>query len=108
MFADSSIRKILILTLSLAMALTAGPALRFSQPTQTDQDRRTVISCWIPGVGNRLEEASLAWYQLSQRYGLPEKTEANLHPYTATLESLPANLTGTDLSPKGWLPNQSN
>jgi len=44
-------------------------------------------------LGPRLEEASLAWYQLSQRYGLTGKTEANLHPYTATLESLPPNLS---------------
>ena len=53
-----------------------------------------------PDVGTRLEEASVAWYQLSQRYGLPGKTEANLHPYTATLESLPANLPAPIYLPK--------
>jgi hypothetical protein len=47
-----------------------------------------------------LEEASVAWYQLSQRYGLPGKTEANLQPYTATLESLPANLPAPIYLPK--------
>jgi hypothetical protein len=47
-----------------------------------------------------LEEASAAWYQLSQRYGLPGKTEANLQPYTATLESLPANLPAPIYLPK--------
>ena len=31
----------------------------------------------LPDPGTRLEEASVAWYQLSQRYGLPGKTEAN-------------------------------
>lgn len=51
-------------------------------------------------VGNRLEEASQAWYQLSQRYGLPGKTEASLNPYTATLESLPANLPAPIYLPK--------
>ena len=51
-------------------------------------------------LGPRLEEASLAWYQLSQRYGLTGKTEANLHPYTATIESLPANLSTSIHLPK--------
>jgi hypothetical protein len=39
----------------------------------------------------RLEEASVAWYQISQHYGEPGKTEANLNPYTGTLQGLPAN-----------------
>ncbi|HEY0763653.1 MAG TPA: hypothetical protein VGD61_14870 [Pyrinomonadaceae bacterium] len=54
----------------------------------------------LSDLGTRLEEASVAWYQLSQRYGLPEKTEANLQPYTATLESLPANLPAPIYLPK--------
>ena len=54
----------------------------------------------LSDVGTRLEEASVAWYQLSQRYGLPGKTEANLQPYTATLESLPANLPASIYLPK--------
>jgi hypothetical protein len=51
-------------------------------------------------MANRLEEASQAWYQLSQHNGLPAKTEANLNPYTATLESLPANLPAPLYLPK--------
>ncbi|HET9478108.1 MAG TPA: hypothetical protein VFO72_02105 [Pyrinomonadaceae bacterium] len=47
----------------------------------------------------RLEEASVAWYQMSQQYGLPSKTEANLNPYTGTLESLPAG-AGTIVLPQ--------
>jgi hypothetical protein len=39
----------------------------------------------------RLEEASVAWYQISQHYGAQGKTEANLNPYTGTLQGLPAN-----------------
>ena len=54
----------------------------------------------LSDLGPRLEEASLAWYQLSQRYGLTGKTEANLHPYTATLESLPKNLSSPIYLPK--------
>jgi hypothetical protein len=37
---------------------------------------------------------------LSQHYGIPGKTEANLNPYTATLESLPANLPAPIYLPK--------
>lgn len=47
----------------------------------------------------RLEEASIAWYQMSQQYGLPGKTEANLNPHTGTLESLPAG-AGTIVLPQ--------
>lgn len=39
----------------------------------------------------RLEEASVAWYRMSQQYGLAGKTEANLNPFTGTIQSLPAN-----------------
>lgn len=56
-------------------------------------------------AGTRLEEAAQAWYQLSQHYGLPGKTEANLNPYTATLESLPASLPAPIYLPKVGLPN---
>ena len=47
----------------------------------------------------RLEEASVAWYQMSQHYGLAGKTEANLNPYTGTLQGIPPN-AGTILLPK--------
>ena len=56
-------------------------------------------------AGNRLEEAAVAWYQLSQNYGVPGKTEANLNPYTATLESLPSNLPAPVYLPKVGPPN---
>ena len=48
----------------------------------------------------RLEEASLAWYQLSQHYGVTDRTQVNLDPHTATLRSLPANLTKPIYLPK--------
>jgi hypothetical protein len=101
MFANSSIWKVLILTVSLAMALVAGGCAAF-QPADANGPRSAgpLYPVGLPDVGNRLEEASLAWYQLSQRNGLPGKTEANLHPYTATLESLPANLTAPIYLPK--------
>jgi hypothetical protein len=105
MFADFSTWKTLILTLSLAVTLTACAAFK---PTDANGPRSEgpLYPIGLPEVGNRLEEASLAWYQLSQRYGLSQKTEANLHPYTATLESLPANLPAPIYLPK--VGSQSN
>jgi hypothetical protein len=89
------------LILCFAFALTTWSCAAF-QPTDANGPRANAPSYPIAlsDLGPRLEEASLAWYQLSQRYGIPGKTEANLHPYTATLESLPANLTAPIYLPK--------
>lgn len=101
MCARSFIARGLILTVAL-MALLVAVACAAFQPTDpngpTSNAPRYPVS--LSDVGTRLEEASVAWYQLSQRYGLPGKTEANLHPYTATLESLPANLPAPIYLPK--------
>ncbi|HSE17978.1 MAG TPA: hypothetical protein VLB46_13060 [Pyrinomonadaceae bacterium] len=90
--------KFLLLTLAV---VTAGACAAF-QPTDANGPtaNRPQYPIALSDVGSRLEEASVAWYQLSQRYGLPGKTEANLHPYTATLESLPANLPAPIYLPK--------
>ena len=98
MFAGSLITKSLILTLAVLMM---GACAAF-QPTDANGPaaNRPQYPIALSDTGTRLEEASVAWYQLSQRYGLPGKTEANLHPYTATLESLPANLPAPMYLPK--------
>jgi hypothetical protein len=101
MCAVSTIWKRLILTLSLATALANAGCAAF-KPTDVNGPRAEgpAYPVELSELGTRLEEASLAWYQLSQRYGLPGKTEANLNPYTATLESLPANLPAPIRLPK--------
>jgi hypothetical protein len=48
----------------------------------------------------RQQDASVAWHQLAQRYGLPDKTQVDLEPFTGTLRSLPANLSGPVFLPK--------
>ena len=90
--------KLLILTLAVLMT---GACAAF-QPTDANGPaaNRPQYPIALSDAGARLEEASVAWYQLSQRYGLPGKTEANLQPYTATLESLPANLPAPMYLPK--------
>jgi hypothetical protein len=101
MRAMSTIWKQLFLTLSLATALANVGCSAF-KPTDVNGPRAKgpAYPIELSELGTRLEEASLAWYQLSQRYGLPGKTEANLQPYTATLESLPANLPAPIYLPK--------
>jgi hypothetical protein len=101
MLATSFIGKGLLLTLVLAAAVIATACAAF-QPTDANGPRSNepLYPVELSDLGNRLEEASVAWYQLSQHYGLPGKTEANLHPYTATLQSLPANLAAPLYLPK--------
>ena len=100
MCAASTIGKGLVLTLSIATVLTVASCAAF-RPADANGPRPEGPQYPIASeLGTRLEEASVAWYQLSQRYGLPGKTEANLHPYTATLASLPANLPGSIYLPK--------
>jgi hypothetical protein len=98
MCAGSVIAKRL-LVLVAAMALTGCAAF---QPTAVNGPTANLPPYPIAQaeMGNRLEEASQAWYQLSQHYGLPGKTEAKLNPYTATLEGLPANLPAPIYLPK--------
>jgi hypothetical protein len=104
MHAASFIGKFLLLTLAVVM----GSACAALQPTDANGPtaNRPQYPIALSDVGPRLEEASVAWYQLSQRYGLPGKTEANLHPYTATLESLPANLAAPIYLPKVGSPEK--
>src|SRR5678816_1936374 len=101
MWVRSFIGKFLLLTLAL-VAVVMGSACAAFQPTDANGPtaNRPQYPIALSDVGPRLEEASVAWYQLSQRYGLPGKTEANLHPYTATLESLPANMAAPIYLPK--------
>ena len=101
MCAGSFIGRGLILIVALAGVFLAGACAAF-QPTDANGPASNVprYPVALSDLGNRLEEASVAWYQLSQRYGLPGKTEANLQPYTATLASLPANLPAPIYLPK--------
>jgi hypothetical protein len=87
--------------LCLVLALSASGCAAF-QPTDANGPRANAPSYPIAlsDLGPRLEEASLAWYQLSQRYGIQGKTEVNLHPHTATLQSLPPSLGASISLPK--------
>ena len=88
-----------IVVLALALAGSGCAAFR---PTDAGGPRSDVklYPVSVADSGARLEEASLAWYQLSQHYGLTSKTEASLNPYTATIQNLPSNLATPISLPK--------
>ena len=54
----------------------------------------------IASEPGRLEGATLAWQQLSQRYGLAQNLNADLQPLTGTLRSIPSNIGGSIFLPK--------
>ncbi len=93
MFSTSGKRG-LATTLVLALMFLSGAcaAFRATDPGGPRSDVR-LYPVGLADPSARLEEASLAWYQLSQQYGLPDRTPVSLDPHTATLQSLPANLT---------------
>lgn len=96
-------------TLLLALALLNGACAMFraTDPNGPRADVR-LYPVGLIDPAARLEEASVAWFQLSQQYGLAERTEVNLHPYTATIQSLPANLPAPITLPKvGTGPEQT-
>jgi hypothetical protein len=107
MFGGSLIAKILLVAMALGAVVTAGACAAFQPPDANGPiANRPPYPIELSDAGSRLEEASLAWYQLSQQYGVTGKTEANLHPYTGTLESLPANLPSPIYLPKVGSPTK--
>ena len=108
MFSQTALIKHLAALFIITIALATG-ACAALQPIDVSGPRANApaypISLADPAA--RLEQASVAWYQLSQHYGLAGKTDANLNPYTGTVESLPAN-TGPIVLPKvGTEPEQT-
>jgi hypothetical protein len=108
MFSQTATGKHLIALLVITSALATG-ACAALQPTDANGPRANVPAYPI-GLADpaaRLEEASVAWYQISQHYGAPGRTEANLNPYTGTLEGLPANAIAILLPKVGTEPEQT-
>ncbi|HEU4435158.1 MAG TPA: hypothetical protein VFR51_17355 [Pyrinomonadaceae bacterium] len=89
------------MSLTIVFALMSGACAAF-RPTDTAGPRTDVRLYPVALVdpATRLEETSLAWYQISQHYGLQRRTEAHLDPYTATLQSIPPELAASIQLPK--------
>jgi hypothetical protein len=91
----------LFLTLTIALALLSG-ACAALRPTDANGPRSDVrlYPVGLVDPAARLEEASLAWYQISQQHGLQHRSEARLDPYTGTLQSVPPELAASIELPK--------
>ena len=80
--------------IALVLVSAACAAFRATDPAAPRADVR-LYPVGLADPAARLEEASLAWYQISQQYGLTHRTEANLDPYTGTLQGLPPQLAAS-------------
>ena len=102
MFSQTVTDKTLAAVFIIAVVLATG-ACAALQPIDANGPRANAPAypVGLADPAARLEEASVAWYQISQHYGAVGKTEANLNPYTATLEGLPANTTAIVLPKVG-------
>lgn len=89
----TSTKRVSTTTLVLALVLfgSACAAFRATDPNGPRPDVR-LYPVGLADPAGRLEEASVAWNQLAQQYGLTDRPQVNLDPHTATLQSLPANL----------------
>jgi hypothetical protein len=100
MFSQTAIVRYSIAMLIVTMALAMGACAALQPPDANGPRSNTpAYPIGLADPAARLEQASLAWYQMSQHYGLTGKTEADLNPYTGTLQSLPA-IAGTIVLPK--------
>ncbi len=95
-----------VLVGSIALVMTACAAL---QPPDTGGPRSNLAPYPIVAIEpSRLEEASVAWEQLTQAYGLAQDNSPELQPLTGTLQRIPSNLVGSISLPKvGALPTQT-
>lgn len=80
------------IALLIIIAAFASGACAALQPPDADGPRSNLppYPIGLADPAARLEEASVAWYQMSQHYGLADRTEANLNPFTGTIQGLPA------------------
>lgn len=98
-----------LIALLITIAAFASGGCAALQPPDTGGPRSNMppYPIGLADPAARLQEASVAWYQMSQHYGLTGRTEANLNPLTGTIQSLPAN-AGTIVLPKvGAEPEQT-
>ena len=88
----------LFTTVSFAFSLSACAAL---QPPTASGPRSNVPPYPVAvSDSSRQESTTVAWQQLSQRYGLPQNSTADLNPLLGTLQSLPDSSKGSIYLPK--------
>jgi hypothetical protein len=108
MFPQTALIKFLVVLFIITVALATG-ACAALQPIDASGPRANepAYPISLADTAARLEQASVAWYQMSQHYGMTGKTDANLNPYTGTVESLPPNAGPIVLPKVGTEPVQT-
>lgn len=108
MFPQTVTDKRLIAVVIISSVLATG-ACAALQPIDANGPRANAPAypVGLADPAARLEEASVAWYQVSQHYGVQGKTNANLNPYTGTLQALPPNSTAIVLPDVGAEPEKT-
>ena len=100
MFSQTAFIKHLIALFVITMAFATGACAALQPIDPTGPRANTpAYPIMLPDSGARLEQASVAWYQMSQRYGAMMQNFARLNPYTGTVMGLPAE-RGPILLPK--------
>ena len=91
MFSQTAFIKHLAALFVMTIAFATG-ACAALQPIDATGPRASTPAypITLPDSAARLEQASTAWYQMSQRYGAMMQNFARLNPYTGTVMSLPA------------------
>jgi hypothetical protein len=89
---------LVVLIVTVVLSLNACAAL---QPTNVNDPRSNLpLYPIVASEPARLEGATLAWQQLTQRYSLPQNSPADLQTLTGTIHSIPANFGGSIFLPK--------
>ena len=106
--SSNSTRK-LVITAFILTLLIATSSCAVLQPSDANGPRSNVPPYPILVADpSAREEATLAWHQLTQRYGLSQDSSLDLQPLTATIHTVPSNLKGSIFLPKvGAEPSQT-
>jgi hypothetical protein len=106
--SSNSTLKLIITTVVLTLSI-ATSSCAVLQPSDANGPRSKLPPYPILVMDPSAREgATLAWRQLSQRYGLSQDSPLDLQPLTATIHSIPPNLNGSIFLPKvGSEPSQT-
>jgi len=92
--------KVIRLLTIVAMAILVSACAALQPPNANGPRSNTPPYPVIVNDPSRQESSTLAWQQLSQRYGLTQSTTADLNQQLGTLHSLPNGTTGSVYLPK--------
>jgi len=98
--SSSTNSKLVKLLTSVILTFFLGACAALQPPSANGPQPNTPPYPVVVNDSGRQESGTLAWQQLSQRYGLAQNTTADLNPLLGTLHSLPDNSTGSIYLPK--------